>query len=147
MVLFINNKKGLTLIEVLTSMLLLTLLTISLYAVVVSSNIWISKAGKSTKAVCLANSIIEDLKANSYNIPVGVYNRIMIYESIENNGLGLSTNYSDEKWGNYEISVTINETSMVNTSANNLLEVIVEVSWAEGSINYEEKLTSLIARR
>ncbi|NLJ72699.1 MAG: prepilin-type N-terminal cleavage/methylation domain-containing protein [Syntrophomonadaceae bacterium] len=145
--LFINNKKGFTLIEVLTSMLLLVLLTISLYAVVVSSNIWISKAGKSTRAITLANSIIEDIKANSYNIPVGVYNRIMIYESIGKNGLGLSTNYSDEKWGNYDISITINEASMANTSANNLLEVIVKVSWEEDSINYEEKLISIIARR
>lgn len=144
----ISNQKGMTLIEVLAALVLLSMMTITLFTVVTTSTIWIFKAGKSTQAMNMANTIMEDIKANSNTIPVGTFPHNMLSEDIKDNGLGLSGDYRDsDKWGNMKAEVKVSEMQFDSTSRDNLLEVKVKVTWQDSKGNYMEELTSIISRR
>jgi prepilin-type N-terminal cleavage/methylation domain-containing protein len=61
----IKKEAGMTLIEVLAALVLLSLLVVTLLSVFSTSGGWISGAGKKTRAVQGANSIMDTIKANS----------------------------------------------------------------------------------
>lgn len=64
----IKKEEGMTLIEVLAALVLLSLLAVTLLSVFSTSGGWISGAGKKTRVVQCANSIMDTVKANSYQL-------------------------------------------------------------------------------
>lgn len=141
----ISNQKGMTLIEVLAALVLLSLLAITSFTVITTSTIWVLKAGKSTQAMTMANSIMEDIRANSNTIPAGTF---ILNDGTGDDSLVFFENYENpDKWGNFKAEVKITEVQYDETSANNLLEVKIKVTWQENNQNYAEELTSIVSRR
>jgi len=58
-----HNEKGLTLIEVLASLVLLSILTVSILGVFTSTARWIAKGRQETTASHYASAVLEDLRA------------------------------------------------------------------------------------
>lgn len=61
----IKQEEGMTLIEVMAALVLLSLLAVTLLSVFSTTGSWINGAGKKAIAVQYANSIIDAIKANS----------------------------------------------------------------------------------
>lgn len=103
------KNEGMTLIEVLLSLVILALLA-SYFLTAITSNTWISRAGKTTQAVNLANAVMEDIRANVNSINVGTYSELMLNLSAKDGGLALSSDYSKPLAGNnFAIMVIIKE--------------------------------------
>jgi len=58
----IYNEQGLTLIEVLASLVLLSLLTVSILGIFTSTAKWVAKARQETTASNYASAVLEDLR-------------------------------------------------------------------------------------
>ncbi|MEA4923980.1 MAG: prepilin-type N-terminal cleavage/methylation domain-containing protein [Syntrophomonadaceae bacterium] len=66
--LFRNNQKGLTLVEILAALLLLSWLAFSITAIFGPAATWIAKARLETTAVSFAASMLEELRAEPEKI-------------------------------------------------------------------------------
>jgi prepilin-type N-terminal cleavage/methylation domain-containing protein len=64
----IKNEKGMTLIEVMAALVLLSLLAVTVLNVFSTTGGWITGAGKKAIAIQYANSIIDSVKANSVEL-------------------------------------------------------------------------------
>jgi prepilin-type N-terminal cleavage/methylation domain-containing protein len=63
-----KTEKGMTLIEVMAALVLLSLLAVTILSVFTTSESWVRGAGKKTIAVQYANSIIDAIRANSKDL-------------------------------------------------------------------------------
>ncbi len=143
-----HNQKGMTLVEVLAALVLLSLVTICLFTMVTTSSVWVFKAGQSTQAMTMANTIMEDIKANSFAIPTGVFDRNMLQNDVADGGLGLSFDYGGaDKWANLAPEVIIDNIEFEGSSTDNLLQVTVKVSWQEQGREFHNQVISVISRR
>ncbi|HZK44485.1 MAG TPA: prepilin-type N-terminal cleavage/methylation domain-containing protein [Syntrophomonadaceae bacterium] len=147
---YFYNQKGMTLVEVLVALVLLTLLSVSLLSVVTTSSVWVFKAGKSTKAMTLASSIMEDIKANSFVLTKaeGLYLDNVLHLDVNDGGLGLCADYMRNKnWADIIPEVTIRPFSCDDTLTDNLIKVTVKVSWQEKGYEYCDEIISIVSRR
>lgn len=115
-----GNNKGLTLIEVLASMVLLSLLAVLFTAVFPPAAGWIVHARKETLAASYGCAIIEELRSNRQQIESSNTGKTAQF-LFPNAGFpwdGLTDEIVRmQSWGTY----------------NNLYEITVKVSWYEGA--------------
>lgn len=63
-----DQQNGFILVQVLASLVILALLASSLLEVITTSSIWISKGAEKTRAIDYAGSIIETIRAHSFEL-------------------------------------------------------------------------------
>lgn len=112
------NEKGLTLLEVLATLVLLSLLTVSSMSIFNPTFNWIIKSGHRTAANCYAASVLEDLRVNR--------DKITIVSNVAVSQLGFRQEYKAREM-NAEISM------FARDEIEDLFDVIVTVTWVEGS--------------
>ncbi|PKM78582.1 MAG: hypothetical protein CVU90_00875 [Firmicutes bacterium HGW-Firmicutes-15] len=131
---WINNETGLTLIEVLASLVLLSLMIVSILAGFTPAASWISKARRETTASNYATAILEDLRSDR--------------SKIDNSNAGktaqdLFPSYG-YPWAGMKDKVTRLERQ--NAPFNNLYDITVTISWLEGNETRSLKMSTMIKK-
>jgi type II secretory pathway pseudopilin PulG len=131
---WINNATGLTLIEVLASLALLSLMTVSILAAFTPAASWINKARRETTASNYATSILESLRSDR--------------SKIDNSNEGKTAHYVFPDYG-YPwagMSDEITRLERQNSPYNNLYDITVTVSWLEGSKTRSIKISTIVKK-
>lgn len=129
-----NDEFGLTLIEVLASLVLLSLMSVSILAIFTPASSWISKARRETTASNYASSILEDLRSDR--------------SKIDNNNAGKTAQDLFPAYGYPWAGMTdsITRLERQNPPYNNLYDITVTVSWLEGTETRSLQISTMIKK-
>jgi len=128
-----HNQKGLTLIEVLTALLLLSLLAVSIPGIFGPVATWTCKARSETTGVNYAASLLDELRLQPDKI-----DELNIGKTAEELGLVCDSSYP---------GMTSQITRMQpQPSMPNLYDVMVTVTWLEGGQPHNLQLATLIRK-
>lgn len=112
------DNKGLTLLEVLFALLLLSLMAVSGLGLFLTANLWINQGRQQTIASCYASSILEELRSKGQ------------LESGQKQYLAAdSEELNSDSLQNMQAILSINK----RVDIEHLYDVSVELSWQEGS--------------
>lgn len=131
-------QQGMGLAEVLASLVILLLLTVSFMTIFTTAQVWIMKAGKRVQASEYASSIIENVRANSDRL-----------STVELTGNPLEKTYtdpnnSDSVFSISDLNLTVDDpnkfseqvtVSQFTPGNSNLYKIEAAVSWLPGSNN------------
>ncbi|MEA1960274.1 MAG: prepilin-type N-terminal cleavage/methylation domain-containing protein [Bacillota bacterium] len=123
--------EGFTLIEVLASLVLLSLLSVVLLGNFTASGIWIADAGKKTSARDYASSIIEMIRMHSSELSLLQLTDESAYEVIDDDT-------EDEMFA----FVLGSEEDEINVSAPEHLEATLLIKRYDGSSYYDQEITA-----
>lgn len=146
----INNQEGMTLVEVMAALVILSLLCVSMLGLYTSSQMWISKAGVRVQASEYAAAIMENIRARSEKL-----NSVTMTGSPPT-ATYMDTDISHSAFSLSPLAMVVNDparfTEQVKISPyspgeHNLYSVTVTVSWVRGDKNDSYTLTSVVAAR
>jgi len=146
----INNQEGMTLVEVMASLVILSLLCVSLLGLYTSSQLWISNAGVRVQASGYATAIMENIRARSERLTT------ITMTGTPPSVTYLDTDIAHATFNLSPLSVEVNDPakfmeqvkiSPYTPGGNNLYTVMVTVSWVRGGKNNSYTLTSVVAAR
>ncbi len=129
-----NDETGLTLIEVLASLVLLSLMTVSILSAFTPAASWIGKARRETTASNYAAAILEDLRADR--------------SKIDNSNVGKTAQELFPAYG-YPWAGMMDEITRLecqNPPYNNLYNITVTVSWLEGTKTRSLEISTMIRK-
>ncbi|MDD3364776.1 MAG: prepilin-type N-terminal cleavage/methylation domain-containing protein [Syntrophomonas sp.] len=129
-----KNETGLTLIEVLASLVLLSLMTVSIMSAFTPAASWINKARRETTASNYAAAILEDLRSDR--------------NKINNSNAGKSARDLFPAYGYPWAGMTdeITRLERQNPPYSNLYDVTVTVSWSEGTKTRSLQISTMIKK-
>lgn len=146
----ICKQQGMGLVEVLASLVILSLLAVTVMTVFTTSQVWIMKAGKRVQANEYASAIIENVRANSDRLSGVVLTgdpptRTYIDTSTEHTAFSIpQLDLSVADPAKFSEQVTI---SQYITDNNNLYKIEVTVAWTQGGTNDHLDLSTVVGAR
>lgn len=144
------KQQGMGLVEVLASLVILSLLTVSFMTIFTTAQVWIMNSGKRVQASEYASSIMENVRANSDRLT-----------AVTLTGNPLAKTYTDPdnaatKFSIPELNLTIDDPNRFSEQVmvsqfipgnTNLYKIEVTVNWLTGSINNHVILSTVVRAR
>jgi len=127
-----KKEEGLTLVEVLLSLVMLSLITSGLIGVFVPTTMWVTRARNETTAANYAYAILENLRSDR--------------ETVTSFTSGES---ADDLWGDHEYKPaepgSISSSIVKSPLGGDLFEITVTVSWNQGEQSHDITMISIIS--
>lgn len=169
----LKNQKGLTLVEIMAALVILSLLTVTLLSLFTASGSWINSAGQRTRASNYAASIIECIRADSaelvnidftgnpvyqvedtdtaddiFSFPVGNVNVNVCAPENMKAALTISP-HNDISY--YDTDVDTNGIPEINGEEiyfhHNLFDISVNIEWSQGTNNRVFEMSTILGAR
>lgn len=129
-----KNETGLTLIEVLASLVLLSLITVGITAIFTPAASWISKARWETAASNYAVAVLEELRSDRSKIVEG------------NSGKTAQELFPASGYPWAGMSDTITRLEHQDPPYNNLYDITVTITWREGTRPRSLQISTIIRK-
>jgi prepilin-type N-terminal cleavage/methylation domain-containing protein len=129
-----NNYQGMTLIEVLAALILLSILAVTLVGIFTPTASWIYGARKETTACNYAAAVLEDLRSNRAVLASGVTRQTPSSLSLD------ETEYKPADCPTMQAYISMSS----RTESTAIFDIAVTVEWTEGSQTRSMKLMTIM---
>jgi len=120
---FRNDDRGITLIEVLATLIMLCILTVTMLGIFISTANWVNRARKDTTACNYGAAVLEDLRSNRTALVSGVTRQIPSAVFLD------ETNYRPTDSPTMQAYISMSS----RTESASIFDITVTVEWKEGT--------------
>ncbi|QGT98937.1 hypothetical protein SYNTR_0344 [Candidatus Syntrophocurvum alkaliphilum] len=137
-----SDKKGFTLLEVLVSLLIVTLIAMMTLSIFTNSSLWILNAYNKNLSSRYAGVVLEHIRLNSYNLKEGYISETELGLKAKNGGFGVDQTFFNQELDEMSINVYVEN----HHEMTNLFIVNIEVTCKKQKVKLFE-LVSIVGKK